>query len=262
MALLPHPARAYIRHLLTAGNRHDVHSPFVYALVTEALRPRTPRSAHADIEALRRKLLQDPGTITVTDLGAGPKQGNTPRRRVRSIARTALKPRRQAEQLARITGHFRPRTILELGTSLGLSTLYLARAAPHAQVHTVEGCPATAAIARANFSRARADNIVSHIGSFAEQLPRMLDGIKKLDLAFIDGHHLAGPTLTYFGQCLPKAHNDSVFIFDDIHWSADMELAWQQIKEHPRVTVTVDLFHFGLAFLRQEQQREHFRLRY
>ncbi|MCC6839672.1 MAG: class I SAM-dependent methyltransferase [Flavobacteriales bacterium] len=262
MALLSTAARSYLSHVLTAGNRHDVHSPFVYKLVTEALRQRTPGSEYAAIEDLRRELLQRNDTITVTDHGAGPrrKQGNE--RRIGSMARSALKPRRQAEQLARIAQHFRPGSVLELGTSLGITTLYLARTLPDARVHTIEGCPATASLAQGHFQQHGGANITLHTGPFRQQLPLVLGLIDRLDLVFIDGHHAAAPTLDYFGQCLAKAHNDSVFIFDDIHWNAEMEQAWAEIQGHPRVSVTVDLYHYGLAFLRKEQQREHFRLRY
>lgn len=262
MALLSHLARSYWRHLRKAGNRHDVHSPFVYDLVDKALRPRTPSATYADIEALRKELLRSTDILNVTDLGAGSRKDNNRRRAVRSIARSALKPRRQAEQLARIAAYFNPATILELGTSLGITTLYLARASDHAQVHTIEGCPETAAVAARNFERLKAGNIIPYTGSFTDRLPSVLDSMGRLDLAFIDGHHSSGPTMAYFEQCLAHSHNDTVFIFDDIHWSADMELAWRSIQGHPRVTVTIDLFHYGLAFLRREQQREHFRLRY
>ena len=262
MSLLSHPARSYIRHLLKAGNRHNVHSPFVFSLVLDVLRKRTQRAEHADTEMLRAALLKDQRTITVMDLGAGSRSNNSSERRVRDIARTALKPRRQAEQLARITRYFKPRNVLELGTSLGITTLYLARSVPKARIHTIEGCPAIAAIAQENFTSQKAGNIISHVGPFSEQLPTVLDNMDSLDLVFLDGNHAAEPTLEYFNSCLEKAHNDTVFVFDDIHWSEGMEEAWAAIKEHPQVTVTIDLFHFGIVFLRKEQQREDFVLRY
>ncbi|MBX2984221.1 MAG: class I SAM-dependent methyltransferase [Flavobacteriales bacterium] len=262
MALLSHPARAYLRHLRKAGNRHDVHSPFVFKLVVDVLRKRTPLEGHAETERLRSALLRDLRTITVTDLGAGSRSTNHSERRVRDIARTALKPRRQAEQLARITHYFNPRNVLELGTSLGITTLYLARSVPEARVHTIEGCPAIATIAQENFNTRKTGNIIPYVGSFSDQLPLVLDSMDSLDLAFLDGHHAAAPTLDYFERCLVKAHNDTVFVLDDIHWSEDMERAWAAIKAHPRVTVTIDLYHFGIVFIRKEQQREDFVLRY
>ena len=262
MPLLSHPVRAYLRHLHHAGNRHDVHSPFVFALVNEVLRKRTPREEFADIEKLRTELLADRETIAVTDLGAGSRRGNTQQRQIGEIAKNSLKPRRQAEMLARLVRYFKPATVLELGTSLGTTTLYLSRAAQKGRVRTIEGCPAIAAIAQQNFNVYRAENITSHVGPFVEQLPGVLSSLDRLDFAFIDGHHAAEPTLNYFEQCLARSLNDTVFIFDDIHWSESMEEAWAAIKLHPKVTVTIDLFHFGIVFLRKEQQREHFVLRY
>ncbi|MCO6482759.1 MAG: class I SAM-dependent methyltransferase [Flavobacteriales bacterium] len=262
MPLVRHAMLAYARHLLTAGNRYDVHSPFVYRLITDVLRRKTMPGVHSDLEALRGEMESRTDSIQVTDFGAGSHQLRGTEREVASIARTSLKPRRQAAQLAGIAHYFEPQTVVELGTSLGITTLYLARAAPMAQVHTLEGCPNIAAIAAGNFARMGAGNIELHTGPFTQQLPQVLARIDRLDLAFIDGHHSAAPTLDYFGQCLAKAHEGSVFILDDIHWSADMEHAWTLVQEHPKVVITIDLFHFGLVFFRNGQQREHFKLRY
>ncbi|MBZ0206706.1 MAG: class I SAM-dependent methyltransferase [Flavobacteriales bacterium] len=262
MAFPTHQLRAFLRHLRLAGNRHSVHSPFVFSLVEEALRQRSDSPRFPDLEKLRGALLKDARFIPVTDLGAGSHRTNSPERRVRDIAKSALKPKRQAELLHRIARYFQPRTVLELGTSFGITTLYLARAAEQGQVITIEGSPGIHAIAEQNFLTADQRNIRSLLGSFDERLTAVLDSIEQLDLAFVDGHHAKEPTLRYFDQCLAKAHNDSIFIFDDIHWSVDMEEAWEAIQVHPQVTVTIDLFHFGIVFLRKEQQREHFRLRY
>jgi predicted O-methyltransferase YrrM len=262
MSMLPHHARAYLRHLRKAGNRHDVHSPFVYTLILDVLRKKGSDRGCSEIEQLRTELLKRDDVIHVRDLGAGSQRSNSSERKVRDIARTALKPRAQAEMLFRLARYCKPRTMLELGTSLGITTLYLARAASDAAVHTIEGSPAVAAIAKENFTRLGASDIILHTGSFRDRLPELLHDIDRLDLVFIDGHHAKAPTLGNFEQCLVKAHNDSIFILDDIHWSPEMEEAWEAIQTHPLVTVTIDLLHMGLVFLRKEQQREHFRLRY
>ena len=262
---MPFPAhqfRAYLRHLRHAGNRHDVHSPFVYTLVEEALRSRSGRPHFPDIEKLRYQLLKDERLIPVIDLGAGSRHSNAAERKVCDIAASALKPRRQAELLHRIVRHFKPSTVLELGTSLGLTTVYLARGAENGNVITIEGSPAVHALAKEHFNQLGQRNIMSVQGSFTDRLPEVLATTEQLDFVFIDGHHAKEPTLRYFELCLTKAHNHSVFIFDDIHWSLDMEQAWAAVMAHPRVTVTIDLFKFGLVFLRKEQQPEHFRLRY
>lgn len=257
-----HQLGAYLRHLRFAGNRHSVHSPFVFGLVEQALRKQAGTPSFRDIEALRKALLTDGRTIPVEDFGAGSHRHNGAERRVKDIASSALKPRRQAELLHRIVRWAKPENMLELGTSLGLTTLYLARGNAAGRVTTIEGAPAVHAMAKQHFTQLGPANITALCGSFNEQLPAALASMERLDLAFIDGHHAEQPTLDYFGQCLSKAHNGSVFILDDIHWSPGMESAWLEVQAHPRVSVTVDLFKFGLVFLRKEQAREHFRLRY
>jgi predicted O-methyltransferase YrrM len=253
---------SYLNHLVMARSRHHVHSPFVYQLADQVLRDTGERPEYPAIEALREELLDSDQTIRVNDLGAGSRRLDQPVRSVADMARTALKPPHYARMLFRLARYFDPGTVLELGTSFGISTLYLARGAENGHVITIEGCPQTHHIARHHFEELRQRNITPLLGSFRARLPEVLRNVDALDMVFLDGHHLKEPTLEYFEQCLTKAHNDSVFILDDIHWSKGMVEAWETIKQHPRVTVTIDLYTMGLVFFRSEQAREHFRLRY
>ncbi len=253
---------SYLGHLVKARSRHGVHSPFVYDLIDKVLRQQPALSEYLAIETLRDDLLRSEQTIRVNDLGAGSHVLDLPVRRVSDIARTALKGPRQAQLLFRLARYFRPKQVVELGTSFGISTLYLARGADEGTVHTIEGCPQTYRIALHHFEQARQRNIVPVLGSFQRRLPELLTKIGPLDLVFIDGHHAKQPTLDYFEQCLAHAHEDTVFILDDIHWSRGMEEAWTALKEHSRVTVSADLYNMGLLFLRSGQAKEHFKLRY
>ncbi len=253
---------SYLGHLVKARNRHGVHSPFVYDLITHVLRLRTALPEFTRIEALREDLLISDQAIRVNDLGAGSRVFNTSTRTVADMARTVLKPADQAQMLFRLARYFDARQVLELGTSFGITTLYLALGAEEGVVHTIEGCPQTLRIAQHHFDQLQQRNINATLGSFRSKLPETLHKMGTVDLAFIDGHHAKEPTLEYFEQILPKAHNGTVFVFDDIHWSRDMEQAWEAIKAHPRVTVSIDLYDVGLAFLRTEQAKEHFTLRY
>jgi predicted O-methyltransferase YrrM len=225
---------SWLNHLVKARTRHGVHSPFVFDLINNVLRNTDIQPEYAAIEALRDELLDSDQTIRVNDLGAGSRKLDLPVRAVSDMARTSLKPARQAQLLFRLVRYFQPRHVLELGTSFGISTLYLAQGAEDGTVHTIEGCPQTLRIKR----------------------------MASVDLVFIDGHHAMEPTVDYFEQCLAKAHNGTVFILDDIHWSRGMEEAWEKVKAHPRVTVTIDLYDLGLVFLRMEQAPQHFKLRY
>ncbi|MGI4865691.1 MAG: O-methyltransferase [Janthinobacterium lividum] len=258
-------ALSYLRYWLRSGNAHGLHSPFVFGLYTTVICQAGEFRAFGRIEWRRHKLLRSNKSITVTDFGAGSQvagAGGT-QRRISAIARHAAKPPRLAQLLFRLVNHFQPATILELGTSLGLTTAYLAAADSRNQVITFEGCPNTAAVAQETFTRLRLRNIKLVEGNLDQTLPATLAGLDKpVDFVFFDGNHRYEPTLRYFEQCLAKAHENSVFVLDDIHWSAEMERAWEAVKSNPAVTVTVDLFYVGLVFFRKTQPRQDFWLRY
>ena len=256
-------ASRYLKYYLTAGNAHGLHSPFVYDLYTRVITNPHPYYVFEDIEELRLDLLDSEGMIDVTDFGAGSRVFKSNRRSVAKIARHVVKSAKYGTLLFRLVNHFKPRQILELGTSLGITTLYLAMADRNSEVHTLEGCPETLAVAKAQFETMDAKHIRTYEGPFEKQLPLALSNLEALDFAFIDGHHTKAATLDYFEQCLPKVHAGTVMVMDDIHWSDEMEEAWKTLKAHPRVTISIDLFQVGLIFFREEhEEKEHFTLRY
>jgi len=251
-------AKDYLSHRFTAKTRHGLHSPFVYRLVDNVIYDFRAKKVYDDIEAKRKKLLHDKRVITVTDLGAGSLLNNNKQKQVSAIAENALKAPKLAQLLYRLAADMQPRNIIELGTCLGITTLYLHEAAPQAQLYTLEGCPQTAAVAAENFSSDV--NLVT--GNFDDTLPAVIDGLETLDFVFVDGNHQKEATLRYFEWCLPKVHEGTMLIFDDIYWSEGMKEAWQAIKAHPQVTATVDLFWIGLVFFRPGQVKEDFKIRF
>lgn len=240
-------AKKYIRYYFRSGNRHDVHSPFVYALLEEVLNDRAFKNAYLPVEALRRELLRSTEIIEVTDLGAGSLMGATNTRSIRDIVRHAAKPPKFGQLFYRLVQYLNAATVLELGTSMGLSTAYMASAG--ATVHTIEGCPNIAARAAANFAALGLKNVHQYTGNFDTELTRVLDAIPSPDIVYIDGNHREAPTVQYFLDCLPKIRHSSILIFDDVHWTDGMERAWETIKAHPSVTLTIDLFFIGLVFV-------------
>ena len=239
----------YLNYYFTAANGkgHGIHSPFVFDLVVKVLNDKTGYTAYKEVELQRSLLLGNETIITVEDFGAGSTKGLTKQRAVQQIAATSLKPKKYAQLLYRLVNYFQPEQILELGTSLGITTAYLAKAKPTATVTTMEGSATIAEIAKQQFHKLQLSNINIVTGNFE----------------FIDGNHRKEPTLRYFEQLLAKADHDTVFVFDDIHWSKEMEEAWERIKQHSAVTLTIDLFFIGLVFLRKEQkEREHFVIRF
>ena len=239
-------AKKFIRYYLTAANGrgHGIHSPFVYQFVRNVLNDDKEYYAYDRVEAVREQMLKDHSVIEVEDRGAGSSVSKSNKRKISEIARAALKPPRYAQLLLRVANYYQPKQILELGTSLGITTAYFAEMG--AQVTTIEGSPAIAQRAQRNFIHLGLHNIKLISGDFDEVLPALQ---QSFDLVFIDGNHRKAPTLRYFEQILKNTTEKSIFIFDDIHWSAEMEEAWHEIKSHSAVKCTVDLFFIGLVFL-------------
>ena len=216
-----------------------------------------------EIESLRKKLLRRNEEIEILDLGAGSRRNKSNRREISEIAKNAEKPARFGQFFYRLSQYLQPNTVLELGTSLGVTTAYFARALPGSEIITMEGCPETARLAKKNFSELNLKNISVIVGNIDHTLPDFLKKQnQKIDLVFFDANHRCEPTVRYFNHALPYADDNSVFIFDDIYWSKEMTAAWEEIKSHPEVSVTIDLFWVGLVFFRKEQVKEDFILRF
>lgn len=252
--------KKYIEHYFSATHKkgHGVHSPFAFSFVCDILCEKTPYYAFGEIERIREDLLDNHKTIEVTDFGTG----NNRTREISNIANNSLKPRKEAQLLFRIAHNFAPQTIIELGTSLGISTLHLALTGKTKRVDTFEGCPKIAHIAQQNFNRLDASNINIHVGDLASTLPPFLNKLGKVDLVFFDANHQEHATLNYFEQFLPHIHDNTVFIFDDIYWSKGMENAWKKIMNHTKVMVSIDLFTMGLVFFDPKITKNHYKFRY
>ncbi|CAN5294699.1 class I SAM-dependent methyltransferase [soil metagenome] len=256
---------AYLRYLSRARDEHSLHSPFLFSLYTQVIRASTgSKSVFAPIKALRKELRRNRQLITIADFGAGSKVNSSRQRSIGDIARNSQKPARFARLLFRLIQRFEAKTIVDLGTSLGMTTAYLAEATKPCGGHvtTFEGCPQTAAIAQQNFERLGIGNVTVVVGNLDETLAPQVSALDSVDFVFFDANHRYEPTVRYFETCLSAIHNDTVFVFDDIHWSDEMEQAWAYIKAHTAVTVTVDLFWVGLVFFRKEQPKQDFVLRF
>ena len=258
-------AKKYLQYYLSASNGkgHGIHSPFVFDFVKNVLNDKTVYPDYQPIEQKRKTLLIDNTVIDVEDFGAGSSVIKTNKRVVSAMAASSLKPKKYAQLLYRMVKYYNPKTLLELGTSFGISSAYLASANPNAILHTCEGASSIAAIATENFNQLGLKNIQITKGDFAETLTLLLATLKTVDLAFVDGNHRKHPTLDYFGQLLKHAGPNSILVFDDIHWSTEMEEAWNTIKQHPTVTLTIDLFFIGIVFINPNFKKpQHFIIRF
>lgn len=268
-----HSITSYFKFLWQSKNEHGVHSPFVFNLVTKCLYDKRQYSEYARLNTHRNLLLKNKSTIDVTDFGAGSKVFTSNTRAINQIAKTAGISAKRAELLFRIVHYFQPLTILEIGTSLGLATAALALGNPKAKIITLEGCPNTLATANENFQNSKfqpeslgpnskVEFVNTEFSSYLKNFHSETSGpTSSFQLIYFDGNHSKKATLDYFNLLLPTVTNDTLWIFDDIHWSAEMEEAWETIKNHPKVTVTIDTFQWGLVFFRIEQEKEHFTIR-
>lgn len=258
-------AKKYLHYYITAfnGKGHGVHSPFVFDFIKNVLRDKKKYSCYAAIEKQRDQLLQNETIISIEDFGAGSAIMKSNKRVVRDIASSSLKSKKFAQLLFRIVQYYRPATILELGTSLGITSCYLAKANENGLVYTCEGSSAVAGIAKNNFDVLQVKNVEIIQGDFEKTLLPLLGKLGKVDFAFIDGNHRKEPTLKYFTQLLTVANSSSILVFDDIHWSVEMEAAWEEIKAHNAVTLTIDLFFIGVVFINPDfKVKQHFVIRF
>ncbi|ANI89468.1 SAM-dependent methyltransferase [Arachidicoccus ginsenosidimutans] len=250
--------KKYLHYLLYASNGkgHGIHSPFVFDFVTKVLNDKKNYRCYKEIETLRSSLLKDETVLKIEDFGAGSRVNATNERKISAVAKSALKPKKFGRLLYRMVQHYQPKTILELGTCFGITTSYLSNGNAGAQVSTMEGAAQIAAVAKKDFEKLSLKNIELIEGNFDETLPEFIQQFqaknKTIDFAFIDGNHRYEPTVRYFHSLLEIINENSILIFDDIHWSEEMENAWKEIIAHEAITLSIDLFFIGIVFFRKE----------
>lgn len=252
--------RSFIAFLLASTNKHGVHSPFVYDLVAKCFNGHTNPAKMNAFYKVQKSLFLNKNSISITDYGKGSSVFKSNDRKVSDIAKIAGINKKKSALLFRMVDYFNPKNILEIGTSVGLGTSVLSIGNPDAKIVTLEGCKNTADVATALFKTNQLNNIDLIVGNFNETLSAVLAD-KQYDLIYFDGNHQKEPTLQYFNLCLKNVHNNSIFIFDDINWSPEMQLAWQEIKNHQKVTITINTFFWGMVFFRKEQKKQHFTIR-
>ena len=252
-----------LRHLsfrLRAQSLFQIHSPFFYELISKVLMDKQQYPEYKDYDLVKKELSRDNTKIYLTDYGARStkKISIKKAKTVREILQQSSSKRKWSFLLYRIARSNKPKSILELGTSLGLTTMLLAKALPEINVTTIEGCSNLAELAKTNFKNQQLNNIKI----LNAPIDKILDDTVKNEspeLIFFDGNHRKEATITYFEKCLPYITGESIFVFVDIYWSKEMTEAWEYIKQHPKTIATLDLFQFGIVFFKKELSRQHFK---
>jgi predicted O-methyltransferase YrrM len=253
--------RAYFKFLWHSKNEHAVHSPFVFNLITKCFYDKKSKPEYQILNHYRNILFKNKSIIDVNDFGAGSKVFKSNQRQISKIAKTAGISITRARLLFRLTQYHQPARILEIGTSLGLATSSLALGNKNATIITVEGCSTTASQCQLMLQKFDWNHVKSIISEFDIFLKTYNLKPEPINMIFFDGNHSKAATLRYFELLLPTICNDTVWIFDDIHWSKDMEHSWEIIKNHSQVTVSIDTFQWGIVYFRKEQNKQHFVIR-
>lgn len=248
----------YIKYRWNAKGRHGIHSPFVYDFVDKCLRIQLDASHKTTLAAQFQKLAQDQREIEIQDFGAGSKKlGN--KRKISQIFKMSSSKGKYGELLYRMSQFYQPKTILELGTSLGIGSTYMHLGNEHAHITTVEACNNTRLTALETLKdKETIESVNATFSDFISALPKE----QQFDLIFIDGHHDGTALLTYLDQLQAHAHDETLFILDDIRWSDSMKNAWDKIENEERFHLSLDLFRIGIVARRTHQEKEKFTIRY
>ncbi len=239
---------SYISYYRKADTVHNVHSPFVYDFIFDILDTSKYYYAFNPLEHERKILLSNKNMISIQDFGAGSKTDTGKRRSITSIASQVVSNKKKCRLLFNLVNKFAPSITVELGTSLGLSTMYMAKANSANKIFTIEADPNVYKLAHLLFERNNVPNVKAINGTFDNVLPTLLEDLHHIDLAYIDGNHQYESTMKYYKMLKSKCHKGSILVFDDIYWSADMTKAWNQIKASKDVVYTIDIFDMGFVF--------------
>ena len=252
----------YIFYWFSSVGRHGLQSTFLYNLNEAVWRFDKKNPAQDRIEDYREACLKNNSIIAVKDFGAGVNGQKKKELTIASIAKNAAKPPKYARMLFRLMAYLKPENVIELGTSLGISSLYISSGNPKMKLTSLEGCDTTAAFTKKQLGQFSDLTIEVVTGNFDDTLAACLQSKQKVDAVYIDGNHRFAPTLNYFEMCLPYLHDESFIIFDDINWSEEMKQAWKEIIKHPSVRISIDLYMMGIVFFNPGFSKEDFKIRY
>ncbi len=237
--------KSYLNYCINSTKVSKVNYPFIKKLhlsVFSKLQEINDREIQNYIRTLKANKLR----LKVTDLGAGSKKTNSTERSIESIVKSASITPRFGKLLHVLINEFKSKTVLELGTSLGVGTSYLALG-NSTQVYTIEGCPRISEFTQSQLKHL--SNVNFYVGEFSTQLNKVLIQSGPPDLVYVDGNHTYEATLDYFQFCIENASSTAILVFDDIHWSSGMERAWKELIQSKEVSISIDLFRMGIVFL-------------
>lgn len=220
-------------------------SPILYAFYNQVVKRNVDKALFSNIEERRKNYLSDERIIDLIDHGAGSAMQSSKKRSIASIASTAVSSSSKCALLYKICQHFSYQNGLELGTSLGISALYMKMANKASQLTTIEGDPIIGQLIKTSLEQ---ESIRSITGTFDEVLPHLNVESSLYDLVYIDGGHRSDLIQNVMKLLDNLTNRLTVLIIDDIYWSSDMTSAWRDLKASDDYNVAIDLWHFGILY--------------
>jgi predicted O-methyltransferase YrrM len=249
------PVIAYLKYWLFKEDKYSLQSPFLFRIYQELLIFLSERKeSDLDIEEIRNDLLNSAVTIKVDDFGAGSKKVNTQIRRISDITKYSTSSRKFAQVYQYFCMLTPAKTVLELGTCMGLTSRYLSRITS-GTTFTFEGSEEIKAIAMGSESF---ENLNFIQGKINETLPGILRQVDHVDFALIDANHTYDGTMNAYNQIKEKVLPTSILAIGDIHWSPEMETAWKEISNQEEVKLSLDFFECGIIFFDSPVPKNHF----
>lgn len=253
----------YLKYYFTSKTAHGIHSPFVYDFVVQLIQSPHPYYVFNRLDEIRIQLLKNKTSFKHIELGAGSRKLRSDERIIGDVAKHGITNKKYSELLFRILVKYQCRNILELGTSLGLNSLYFCLANEKNRVISLEGNASLCRFAENLAKNESVTNLEIIEGNFNETLIVALGKMQKLDFVFLDGNHKKEPTLRYAEMIWPQLHENSIVVVDDIYWSKEMKEAWNTLRQNQKVTISIDLFQMGiLFFISEKKSQEHFCIKY
>ncbi len=253
----------YFKYYLFAKHKkgHGIHSPFIFNLILNVFRNKKKDEEIISVFDVYNSYRINNKVLKFKEIGAGTTYNKSKNISIGEIIKRSSVNKKYCKLIYDLVKYFNSINIIEIGSSVGISAAYIAQAAPKANFTSIEGIEEKIKIAKQIATELKLSTEFIQ-GNFNSILNSVLDKYENLDLVFFDGNHKRKNTLEYFNLCLKKIHNETVFVFDDIHWSEEMEEAWNEIKNHSKVRVSVDLFRMGLIFFKKELSYENYVIKF
>ena len=253
----------FLKYKITSKHKkgHGIHSPFLYSLIREVFLQKEVSDDLKEVIRLHKAYSRSNKLIEYKPKGV--KSTDKPiKESIGSIIKKSSVNVKYGQLLFNLVKHFNPQNMLELGTSVGISTAYMAQGNEHSKFISIEGVPEKINIAKEIYDKLKHKNIHFLCDDFNTVLQNVIESFEKIDLVYFDGNHKKESTINYFETCLQKIHNESIFVFDDIYWSDEMAEAWNYIKNHQKVSLSVDIFRMGLIFFKKEMSKENYVIKF